>query len=161
MIAGEYMVAYKRPESVLVVIHSVDAKVLVMQRKGVGREAFWQSMTGSLEPGELPEQAAQRELFEETGLTHSVQSCHLSTRFEIRQAALHRYAPGTRWNTEHLFQCLLPQPTEIRLAEDEHTAYEWLPKHEALERIWSSSNREAVMQLVGVRDDDIGFLQNS
>ena len=144
------MKAYKRPESVLVVIHSADSKVLVMQRKGNGSEAFWQSMTGSLETGELPEHAAQRELFEETGLTDLVQSCHLSTRFEIRQAALHRYAPGIRWNTEHLFQCVLPRPVEITLAAEEHTAYEWLPKHEALERIWSSSNREAVMQLVGV-----------
>lgn len=142
------MSLYKRPESVLVVIHTLDAQVLVMQRTGAGREAFWQSVTGSLEWGESVALAAQRELFEETGLEHLVRSCDLSVRFEIRQAALHKFAPDTRWNTEHLFQCVVPEPLDICLAADEHTAYEWLPVQEAMERVWSWTNREAIRQLL-------------
>ena len=57
---------YKRPESVLVVIYSKTGHVLMMQR--VFPKEFWQSVTGSLEWGENAEQAAKRELKEETGL---------------------------------------------------------------------------------------------
>ncbi len=139
---------FKRPESVLVVIHSVDGQVLVMQRTGAGSEAFWQSVTGSLEWGESVAVAAQRELMEETGLQQSVQCCALSVRFEIRRAALHRFAPDVRWNTEHLFHCLLPEPVDVKLAADEHTSYEWLPAAEAVRRVWSWTNRDAIRQLV-------------
>lgn len=120
----------------------------MMQRTGVGSEAFWQSVTGSVEWGESIDATAQRELFEETGIQAPVQSCQLCSRFEIREAALHRYPPGTRWNTEHLYQCVLAEPVAVQLAEHEHSAYEWLPKAEALERAWSWSNREAIFQLV-------------
>jgi len=140
--------AYKRPESVLVVIHSADAQVLVMQRTGEGAEAFWQSVTGSLEWGESVESAAQRELQEETGLTVPVRSQHMSVRFEIRRAALARFAPGTRWNTEHLFDCYLPSPLPITLCAEEHVRYEWLGKQEAIERVWSWTNKQAIQQLV-------------
>ncbi len=139
---------YKRPESVLVVIHTVDGQVLVMRRAGSAKEAFWQSVTGSLEWGESIAAAAQRELYEETGLTACVEPCDLSVRFEIRAAALHRYAPGTRWNTEHLFRCVLPRELSITLSETEHTQFEWLPAGEAKERVWSWTNREAIQQLL-------------
>lgn len=143
------MTQYKRPESALVVIHSEDAQVLVMRRTGAGREAFWQSVTGSLEWGETLQAAAQRELWEETGLRAPVHNCHLSVRFEIRQAALHKFAPGTRWNTEHLFRCVLPAPVAVRLAAAEHTAFEWLPPAQAIERVWSWTNKDAIRQLLG------------
>lgn len=133
----------------LVLIHTTDKQVLVMQRTGVGSEAFWQSVTGSLEWGESVAAAAQRELFEETGLQNIVSSCDLSVRFEIREGALYKFAPGTRWNTEHLFQCELPGPVAICLAADEHTAYEWLPAEQAIERVWSWTNKDAIRQLLG------------
>ena len=40
--------------------------LLLRRTRPVG---FWQSVTGSLEPGENPRQAARRELWEETGLS--------------------------------------------------------------------------------------------
>jgi len=143
------MKPFKRPESVLVVIHSADARALVMQRTGLGKEAFWQSVTGSLEWGESINTTAQRELFEETGLQVPVRNCNLAVRFEIRAAALHRYAPGTRWNTEHLFECVLPEPVAVQLSAHEHSRYEWLSKDEAVNRVWSWTNREGILQLMG------------
>lgn len=132
----------------LVVVHSTDGYVLMMQRKGEGSEAFWQSVTGSLEWGEGVAAAAQRELQEETGLLTLVAPCHWASRYEVRPAALHRYAAGTRWNTEHLFHACVPRPVAVTLAVAEHTRYDWLPKAVAIERAWSWSNRDAIRQLV-------------
>jgi len=58
-------IVYKRPESVLVVIHTPRGEVLLLRRRQPAD--FWQSVTGSLEWGESTAQAARRELAEETG----------------------------------------------------------------------------------------------
>ena len=58
---------FKIPVSVLVVIHTPDGQVLLLER--ADRPGFWQSVTGSLDaPDEPPVKAAVREVFEETGL---------------------------------------------------------------------------------------------
>ena len=61
---------YKIPESVLVVVYAATGHILVMRRADL--PDFWQSVTGSLDPGERPAATAVRELFEETGLTTTV-----------------------------------------------------------------------------------------
>ena len=62
------MKPYKIPESVLVVIHTADLQVLLIER--ADRPGYWQSVTGSLDAADEPlPDAAARELFEETGLT--------------------------------------------------------------------------------------------
>ena len=48
----------KRPVSVLVLLHDGAGHVLLLER--ADREGFWQSVTGSLEDGETPVQAALR-----------------------------------------------------------------------------------------------------
>ena len=48
--------AYKRPESVLVVVHSSDGMILLLKRADI--EDFWQSVTGSLDWGETASAAA-------------------------------------------------------------------------------------------------------
>lgn len=61
------MKPYKIPISVLVVIHTPDGQVLLLER--ADRPGFWQSVTGSLDASdEPPHRAAVRELLEETGL---------------------------------------------------------------------------------------------
>ena len=55
---------FKRPESVLVLVDTLDGEVLMLNR--VRPLGFWQSVTGSLKRGESPRGAAERELFEET-----------------------------------------------------------------------------------------------
>ena len=50
--------AYKRPESVLVVLHDGQGRALMLER--VSPPGFWQSVTGSLEEGETPFATALR-----------------------------------------------------------------------------------------------------
>ncbi|HWW68850.1 MAG TPA: dihydroneopterin triphosphate diphosphatase, partial [Duganella sp.] len=58
---------YKIPESVLVVIHTADLHVLLIER--ADKPGYWQSVTGSLDAVDEPLlETAARELFEETGI---------------------------------------------------------------------------------------------
>jgi dATP pyrophosphohydrolase len=138
---------YKRPESVLVVVYTQDGKVLLLRRKTPAD--FWQSVTGSLEWNETPEQAARRELFEETGLQDNgrLQDCRVTNEFPILPAWRARYAPDVQSNTEHVFSLQLPCAQEIRLSENEHVEYCWLPAPEAAERAFSWTNRDAINAL--------------
>ncbi len=140
---------YKRPESVLVVLYNEHSQVLVMQRND--DPDFWQSVTGTIEAGELPIAAAYREVGEETGVNLSPQSgdivdCQHVNQYEIRKEWQHRYPPDNFVNTEYVFVTQIPSDSRIILTE--HSAYEWLDKPEALARVWSPSNRNAILAFV-------------
>ena len=98
----------KRPQSVLVLIHSDGGDILLIER--AKHPGYWQSVTGSIESGETPERAAQREVEEETGIVApagAFDRWHHSSRFEIYPIWRHRYPPGVTHNTA------TPTPTEI------------------------------------------------
>ena len=60
--------AFRLPESVLVVVHTAALDVLLIER--AANPGFWQSVTGSREPDDPDlEATARRELLEETGLS--------------------------------------------------------------------------------------------
>jgi dATP pyrophosphohydrolase len=144
----------KIPESVLVVIHTADLQVLLIER--ADRPGFWQSVTGSKDTThEALDEAAVREVGEETGIvvgSRAVPKSHLRdwgmrNVYEIYPVWRHRYAPGVTHNTEHVFGLLVPRGIEVRLAKREHLRSEWLPWQEAADRCFSPSNAEAVLQL--------------
>lgn len=142
---------YKIPESVLVVIHTPELQVLMLER--ADRPGFWQSVTGSLDaPDEPPALAARREVREETGICvdapgASLQDWQLRNIYEIYPVWRHRYAPGVTRNTEHVFGLTVPAGTPVRLSPREHLQYRWLPWREAADLCFSPSNAEAVLQL--------------
>jgi dihydroneopterin triphosphate diphosphatase len=137
---------YKRPESVLVVVHTRSGEVLLLER--ITPPGWWQSVTGSLEPGESPWQAAVRELHEETGLAaDGLVDLGVSQRFEIAPAWRHKFAPGVTENLEHAFAIELAAPVEVCLDAGEHLCAEWLPSAGALQRASSHTNR-AVIELL-------------
>jgi dATP pyrophosphohydrolase len=145
------MKPYKIPESVLVVIHTADLQVLLIER--ADKPGFWQSVTGSLDAVDEPwAETAARELFEETGIVADggrvvLRDWHLSNIYEIYPVWRHRYAPGVTQNTEHVFSVEVARETPIVLAPREHVQYVWLPYLEAADRCFSSSNAEAILQL--------------
>ena len=139
--------AFKLPESVLVVVHTPALEVLLLER--AANPGFWQSVTGSREPEDADLTAtARRELREETGLsTGSLIDWRLTNRYEIWPQWRAKYAPDITHNTEHVFGFLVDSATVATLDPAEHVAQLWLPWQEAMERTFSPTNREAIAQL--------------
>ncbi len=151
---AKLMPQHKIPESVLVVIHSADLQVLLIER--ADRPGFWQSVTGSKDALDEPlVQTAVREVFEETGIRvgsaevpiDNLRDWQLSNVYEIYPVWRHRYAPGVTHNTEHVFGLCVPRDIAITLAPREHLRHQWLPWREAADLCFSPSNAEAILQL--------------
>lgn len=144
----------KIPESVLVVIHTIDLQVLMISR--TDNVDFWQSVTGSKDtPDEPLVQTAIREVAEETGIVvgdgqvpmSHLRDWQLSNVYDIYPMWRHRYAPGVTTNTEHVFSLEVPLDIRIVLAPREHVEYRWMPHREAADLCFSPSNAEAILQL--------------
>jgi len=118
--------SFKLPVSVLVVVHTADLEVLLIER--ATRPGFWQSVTGSLERGTL-------------------RRWKLAYTFEIYPQWRHRFGPGVTYNTEHVLSLALPRRAPVTLAPGEHTDFAWLPWREAALRCFSWSNRDAIVML--------------
>ena len=143
--------AYKIPVSVLVIIHTRDRQVLLLER--ADHAGYWQSVTGSLNQGEPPSQAASREVREETGLDASryeLTDWHIRNDYEIYEEWRWRYAPQVTHNTEHVFGLLMPEPVPVLLAPREHLRFDWLPWQLAAGKVFSPSNAEAIRRLAAL-----------
>lgn len=139
---------HKIPVSVLVLIHTPALDVLLMER--ADHAGFWQSVTGSQDPGESLRETAAREVQEETGIriaADELDDWDIHNRYEIYPFFLHRYASGVTHNTEHVFGLCLPSVRPVTLAPAEHVAFEWLPWMAAAERVRSWSNRDTILLL--------------
>ena len=113
--------AFKIPESVLVVVHTPDRQILLLER---------------------------RELLEETGLAvGTLTDWRLRNRYEIWPQWRARYAPDVTHNVEHVFGFLVSEATVAILDRTEHTAQLWLPWQDAMKKVFSPTNRDAIWQL--------------
>ncbi|MEP0355724.1 dihydroneopterin triphosphate diphosphatase [Paraglaciecola sp.] len=136
---------YRIPKSALTVVYNQAGQVLVMQRND--DPEFWQSVTGTLELGEEPFDTSMREVQEETGIDiakngYQLQDCQKVNTYEIRDMWKHRYPPNTPFNTEYVFAVEVANDESVVLTE--HSAYVWLDKQAAMEKVWSETNREAI-----------------
>lgn len=141
--------AYKQPISVLVVIHTPDLQVLLIERTDFPEA--WQSVTGSREGDEALADTALREVAEETGIhaDHAVlRDWDYSSSYEIFEVWRHRYAPGVTTNVEHVFSLQVSEPQAVTLAPREHRRYRWVDWQVAAEMVFSPSNAEAIRMLV-------------
>ncbi|MFL6661792.1 MAG: dihydroneopterin triphosphate diphosphatase [Rhizobacter sp.] len=146
--------AYKIPESVLVVIHTADLQVLLLER--ADRAGFWQSVTGSRNVADEPlSLTAAREVAEETGILvgsarvpqDKLRDWNQHIEYEIYPNWRQRYAPGVTRNVEHHFSLEVPSDIDIVLSPREHLRHRWLPLAEAASACFSSSNAAAILQL--------------
>ncbi|TMG88816.1 MAG: dihydroneopterin triphosphate diphosphatase [Betaproteobacteria bacterium] len=140
---------YKIPISTLVLVHTPDLRVLLLERADY--PGFWQSVTGSQEPGETLGETAVRELREETGIDAGafggVVNWQLTNEYAIFPRWRHRYPAGTTHNTEHVFALEVPEPIAVILNPREHLGHLWLPWNEAAPKCFSWSNRQAIEEL--------------
>jgi 8-oxo-dGTP pyrophosphatase MutT (NUDIX family) len=121
--------------------------VLVLQRAhGTRCPTAWETVHGRIEPGESPEQAAVREVREETGLEVRrlynviVQPFYLHTLATVELAVV--------------FAAFVNRDDPLTLGE-EHMRHEWLSPDAALERFVWPRERQAlrdVLQLLGSGD---------
>ena len=144
----------KIPESVLVVIHSAELDVLLLERADA--PGFWQSVTGSKDSlAESLVETCVREVAEETGIVIGSPAVplarlvdwQLANVYDIYPQWQHRYAEGVTRNTEHVFGLRVPRDTPVRPAPREHLRFEWLEWRAAADRCFSPSNAEAILQL--------------
>lgn len=125
----------------MVVVHGPDKRILLLQRVDI--EDFWQSVTGSLRWEETPQQAAVRELAEETGVrgVDDLVDWNRSVTFQILDAFKPHYPAHTEQNLEHMFSLQVPTDQAVALNPKEHLRYTWVAYADAMEMVWSWSNR--------------------
>jgi dATP pyrophosphohydrolase len=129
---------------VLIVIYTAGGEFLLLERRKP--PGFWQSVTGSLEWGEMADAAARRELIEETGITQGfLRNLQWTQAYEILPSFGKKYAPGITRNLEHAFALKLLQRVPVTLSE--HVQYRWLTAAEALDTASSSTDRAVIQQL--------------
>ena len=142
------MAGDKKPVSVLVLIHTPELEILLLER--ATRPGFWQSVTGSQEAAEPLCDTARREIREETGIVAApaeIVDWRLVNRYEIFPEWRHRYPVGVTHNEEHVYSLCVARTTPVVLAPDEHRAQLWLPWREAADKVFSWTNRDAILLL--------------
>ena len=140
------MQQFRRPESVLIVIYTEDGEFLLLERRRPLQ--FWQSVTGTMEWGELADAAARREVVEETGITQGVLiNLQWTQVYEILPAFGKVYAPGVTLNLEHAFSLRLPHRVPVTLSDSEHVQFRWASTADAVETVSSSTNRAVIAEL--------------
>ncbi len=159
---------YKIPISILVVIYNQKNEVLLLQR--YDNNNFWQSVTGSL--NSLNEElhiAAQREVFEETGIKieshidihiNDFQSSQLSfntlcnlkynVSYDIYHQFRYKYPPFASTNQEHWFALKIEDQKSqyIKLSSYEHISFNWVDAQTARQKCFSPSNSIAIKKIL-------------
>jgi 8-oxo-dGTP pyrophosphatase MutT (NUDIX family) len=132
-----------------------DQEILVVVRRGpeylVMRRAperlgYWSLVAGGLEPDETPQEAAQRELFEETGLQAQVRPLPIELSYSLLDdppAIRARYAPGIEKVVVHPFLVDAPVKWEPTL-DAEHDVYQWCDLGEALDLLFYDTTKDVV-----------------
>jgi dATP pyrophosphohydrolase len=131
---------------VLIVIYTAAGEFLLLERRRP--PGFWQSVTGSLEWGESADDAARRELIEETGITQGfLRNLQWTQVFEILPSFGKTYAPGITTNLEHAFALKLLKRVPVTLSVKEHVQYRWASAAEAVATVTSRTNLAVIRQL--------------
>lgn len=115
--------------------------------------AFWQGVTGAPDWGESDEDAAVREVREETGFEVSVEE--LDFRYDLHRSEeatdewLRLYGPDVEVVPEEAYGAEVPPGSEPVLTPIEHDSYRWCTFEEADRLLKWDDNRRALQVLRG------------
>ena len=126
-------------------------EILTLRRSASGRcPGSWETVHGTVEPGETPVQASMRELHEETGLVPD-KFYNLSRTEAFYQHATDELA------LIPVFAAFVSAQATVRLS-DEHDRAEWLSAKTAVSRFaWPRERRalDDILSIVGGGDADL------
>jgi len=136
-----------------------DGKVLLL-RRSPERGGFWQQVTGRVEAGETPLEAARRELGEETGAAAEPAPLDYVHAFALEPAMAARLGGGLRLAREHAFAVALPSGFEPRMG-DEHVEWRWFDPEQAQRLLPWAGLRRAIRKATGLerRSPEGGWVQ--
>jgi dATP pyrophosphohydrolase len=128
-------------------------RVLALQRARNTRcPSSWETVHGHIEPGEEPEQAAEREVREETGL--SIERLYNVT---VQPFYLHRTHSV---ELAVVFAAFVAPAAEVKLGP-EHSRSEWLTPERALDRFVWPREREALREILHLlKTGDAGTVED-
>ena len=124
----------KRIEVVAAIIHDDKGRIFATQRGYGNFKDYWEFPGGKMEPGETPEQALKREIWEE--LETRIEIERLITTVEYDYPAFHL--------TMHCYWCHVESGS---LTLKEHEAARWLTKDELYSVHWLPADLTLIMRL--------------
>jgi len=135
----------KRPQSVLVLIHSGCGDILLIER--AKHPGFWQSVTGSLDAVDEPlAQTCRREVLEETGISGRIVASlgTINFWFMADDRRVHK--------TVHHF---LLEALDVTLSDEdaEVTEVAWVPLTEVADRLRYADERRLVERVEALAAD--------
>jgi 8-oxo-dGTP pyrophosphatase MutT (NUDIX family) len=138
----------RRPEEVAVVVRrpgkrGTEFLVLLRSAEKLG---YWHLVAGGVEWGEMPADAAARELVEETGLEARPEPLGAALAYDLAgdpQSVRERFPAGTETITVWAFVADAPARWEPTL-DEEHVDHRWLDLDDAVAMLHYPEPREAV-----------------
>ena len=124
----------KRIEVVAALIHDSEGRVFATQRGYGDWQDFWEFPGGKIEPGESPEEALKREIWEE-----------LETRIVVEQLIKTIEYDYPKFHlTMHCFWCKIESGS---LTLKEHEAAKWLRQEELESVDWLPADKEVLDEI--------------